>query len=220
METKNINLQKTKRAGAFTLIELLVVIAIIGIIASLVVGLVGRAATARKIKRVKVELAQLETAIDSYKSKKGFFPPSNGDTNIVTTNQLFYELTGTIFTNGIFQTVNGTETIDDSTVDSYFKTKGFANSATSDTPADSREVKNFFPGLKAAQYQDVNPADNVNVQLLIVPVAGPDDIDVNGRKINPWRYNSAAPTHNPDTYDLWAEIVVAGKTNIIGNWNE
>jgi hypothetical protein len=43
---------------------------------------------------------------------------------------------------------------------------------------------------------------------------------VNGKKINPWRYNASTPTHNPDSYDLWAEILIAGKTNIIGNWKE
>lgn len=216
METTNINLTKTKRDGAFTLVELLVVIAIMGIIASLVIGLVSRATITRKIKRVRVELAQLETVIESYKEKKGFYPPSNGLTNIVTTNQLFYELTGTIFdpATGVFQSVNGTEKLDDSTIGNYFNTKGFANSGTA---ADRSEVKNFFPGMRAEQYHDLGTN---SVHVLIVPVEGPDDINVGGKKINPWRYNSASPTHNPESYDLWAEIVVGGKTNIIGNWNE
>src|ERR1043165_3144594 len=109
METKNINVRKTKRAGAFTLIELLVVIAIIGILAALIANLSGKAADARRKARVNTEMAQIETAIESYKEKKGFYPPSNGNTNIVAMNQLFYELTGTIFdpVNNIYQTING-----------------------------------------------------------------------------------------------------------------
>jgi hypothetical protein len=59
------------------------------------------------------------------------------------------------------------------------------------------------------------------VELLVVPVPGPNDLTTeSGRKINPWRYNSKTPVHNPDTYDLWAEIVIGGQTNIIGNWKE
>lgn len=216
METKNIELMKTKRAGAFTLIELLVVIAIIGIIAALIANLAGKAATSRKIARVRTELVQLETAIESYKEKKGFFPPSNGNTNNVMTNQLYYELTGTIFDSvDKYQTINGSETISTNVIDTFFGVQGFANSATA---ADRSEVKNFFAASKSAQYAEVS--SNPDVELLVVPVEGPNDIDVNGRKINPWRYNSSTPTHNPDSFDLWAEIIVAGRTNIIGNWKE
>lgn len=216
MQIENKSWMRQKRAGAFTLIELLVVIAIIAIVAGLIVNLAGRAATSRKLARVRAELAGIETAIDSYKAKKGFYPPSNGKTNNVVTNQLFYELTGTIFNNGDFKTINGDETIAASDVNNYFNVDGFANSATADNKS---EAKNFFPGLRPSQYAELK--SNPDVELLVVPVEGPDDIALSsGKKINPWRYNSAQPTHNPDSYDLWAEIVVAGKTNIIGNWKD
>ena len=214
MEMKNFNWMKTKRAAAFTLVELLVVIAIMGIIASLIVGLAGKAADKKKKARVGTELAQLETAIESYKEKKGFYPPSNGNTTNAVPNQLFYELTGTIFdpNNNEFQTVNGTEIINVTTISNSFGgVQGFANSATA---ADRSEVKNFAIGLKSTA--EVLPG----VEMLVVPVAGPNDIDNGGRKFNPWRYNSSTPTHNPDSYELWAEIVIGGKTNIIGNWKE
>lgn len=207
-----------KRAGAFTLIELLVVIAIIGIIAALVAGLAAKAKIGRTRARVQVELQQLETAIDSYKEKKGFYPPSNGNTNNVFTNQLFYELTGTIFNPdpaNDFQTINGSEKIKVQDIKNFFNADGFANSSTA---ADRSEVKNFFPGLKSSQYAEISSSPDVEV--LVVPVEGPNDIEVNGKKINPWRYNSRTPVHNPDSYDLWAEIILAGKTNIIGNWKE
>ena len=216
MKTKYLGLAGSRGIGsAFTLIELLVVIAIIGILAALITNLAGPAAQQRKIKRVQVELAQLETAIDSYKDKKGFYPPSHSDTNNTVTNQLFYELTGTVFieADDEFQTINGSERIKIVTIDSFFGTKGFANSST-----DRGAVKNFFPGLKVTQYKEVSVSPDV--ELLVCPVDGPNDITVNGKKLNPWRYNSKTPTHNPDSYDLWAEILIGGKTNIIGNWKE
>ena len=216
MKNTKIGLMKKRRAGAaFTLIELLVVIAIIAILAGLIANLIGPAAKKKKINRVKTELAQLVTVIEAYKEKKGFYPPSNGNTNNVMTNQLFYELTGTIFNpaNNNYQTINGSETIGVATIQNFFGTDGFANSSV-----DRGEIKNYFPGLRSTQYREVS--SNPDVELLTVPVEGPNDIDVNGVKLNPWRYNSSTPTHNPGSYDLWAEIVIGGKTNIIGNWTE
>lgn len=220
METQNIKLMASKRSGAFTLIELLVVIGIIGIVAALVVNLSGKAATTRKIKRVETELSQLETVIDAYKDKKGFYPPSNGNTNNVMTNQLFYELSGTtaVVNNGDvvkFTTIKGDESITPTKINEFFGVSGFANSSS-----DKTEVKNFAPNLKSAQYAEVVSSPD-EVELMVVPVDGPNDIvRPDGKKLNPWRYNSSAPVHNPESYDLWAEIVVGGKTNIIGNWKD
>ena len=48
-------------------------------------------------------------------------------------------------------------------------------------------------------------------------------------KTNAWRYvvakprrgqNDPYPTNNPNTFDLWAEVVIRGRTNLIGNWKE
>ena len=212
MKFRVMSFLKPGRVGAgFTLIELLVVIAIIGILAALIAGLSGAATGKKREARVKVELGQIETAIESYKEKKGFYPPCNGNTNNVVTNQLFYELTGTVFIDPNFQTMNGSESILPSTISSFFNTQGFANSST-----DKGEVKNFFPGLKPTQYGEISSSPDVEV--LTVPVEGLNDILVNGKKINPWRYNSVNPAHNPESYDLWAEILIGGKPVMIGNW--
>src|SRR5450759_1851770 len=79
---------------AFTLIELLVVIAIIGLLAGLVVAIGGPALRNARLKRASVELKSLETIIEEYKQKKGFYPPDN--TSNPAQPQLFYELNGTI----------------------------------------------------------------------------------------------------------------------------
>ncbi|HOW79554.1 MAG TPA: hypothetical protein PK406_08895, partial [Verrucomicrobiota bacterium] len=44
--------------------------------------------------------------------------------------------------------------------------------------------------------------------------------DARGAKLNPWRYNSSNPTNNPNSFDLWMDIAVGGKTNRICNWSD
>jgi hypothetical protein len=41
-----------------------------------------------------------------------------------------------------------------------------------------------------------------------------------GAKLNPWRYNSSNPYHNPKSYDLWIDVAVGSKTNRICNWSD
>jgi len=67
----------------FTLIELLVVVAIIGILASVVMGsLFSARQKARDAKR-KLEIKQIDTAINLYMSNNNGLPPDLGDPNCV-----------------------------------------------------------------------------------------------------------------------------------------
>jgi prepilin-type N-terminal cleavage/methylation domain-containing protein len=209
METKHTNFWK-RRVG-FTLIELLVVIAIIGILAALITGLSKSAADKRKKARVIGELAKLQTVIDDYESKMGSYPPDNG--NLVNedatrpssaTNQLYYELAGATFNGNDaspqFTTPRG-DVISGAEVKTYFKRDGIANSLS---------PKSYY----TANENERKPIAG-NVQVLVVPV------DFTPGQINPWHYDSSsANRHNPDSYDLWAQIIIGGQTNIIGNWKE
>ena len=64
---------------AFTLVEMLVVITIIGILVSLGTVAIFKALEAAKRARIKVEITNLVSAIESYKLKFGDFPPSYFD---------------------------------------------------------------------------------------------------------------------------------------------
>ena len=82
------------------------------------------------------------------------------------------------------------------------------------------EVRDFMPGLKPAQYLEVDYLGTKAV-VLGVPIDGPNDFtSSDGKKINPWHYNVSNPINNPGSYDLWMDIVLRGKTNRICNWSE
>ena len=48
----------------------------------------------------------------------------------------------------------------------------------------------------------------------VPPISSP------GAVLNPWRYNSSAPTNNTTSYDLWTDILINGKAVRICNWNK
>ena len=72
--------------------------------------------------------------------------------------------------------------------------------------------KNFFPNLKPSGFGPDRL--NQNVLMLVVPYGPPPG------GINTWRYRSSKPEHNTESYDLWAEAMVSGKMQIIGNWRD
>jgi prepilin-type N-terminal cleavage/methylation domain-containing protein len=186
-----------KRSTAFTLIEILVVISIIALLAALVVYILPAAKEKSVRSRIKTELAGLETAINSYQQKRGFYPPDNTnngalqpDPAAARTNSLYYELTGqdppAAVAAGVFNELG---------------VAGIINSGDNS--------QNFMKNLKLSAYAP--SSSNPNVTNLIVPYKGPQEP-------NRWYYNSSRPKYNTDSYDLWAEVIIGSNTNIIGNW--
>lgn len=209
----------------FTLIELLVVIAVIAILAGLVFP-VTKAVNRTKLRtRVKGELAQLELAIQNYKSKLGVYPPDNPNNPLI--NQLYYELVGTVMTNisggTYYRTLDGASELSatPATFQTYFGTgvSGLVNTAKPGGGDEAQGGYNCLPGLSGSQIAVLPSA----ARVLVSSIKWPENLawqpvpTVKG--MNPWRYNSSNPTNNPGSFDLWVDIMVDGKTNRISNWS-
>ncbi len=242
MNDKTDHRQPTRadRLRGFTLIELLVVISVIGILASLIVGVSGVATTKARLSQTSALLHNVSTAIDSYHADRGSFPPDSIDRNGVAntvTNQLFYELTGTVYTGRrTYTSLSGSDELTRANINQFFGRDGFQNVAR-----DQAEVKGYLDvGASKAGEISINP----NVRVLMAPIPWPlrrmegNFQDVLGRSIpmeslrpykggdrqflgiNPWQYRSSGLNRfNQQSYDLWADLVIGNKVYRVNNWS-
>lgn len=199
---------------AFTLVELLTVIAIIGILAAIIVGSVNTASNWSKERRVRAELQELVTAIQSYQLAIGSYPPDTPGAPQIHT--LYYELLGTSssIAGGVvtYTTLDGRDSIANPSgawSANFPSIGGILNAA----PA-ANQGRPFLQNLKPNRHL-ANPASGTSVQFLVAPVIGTNSNDA---RFNPWRYVATNPTNNPKTFDLWAEVMIGGKIRVIGNW--
>jgi prepilin-type N-terminal cleavage/methylation domain-containing protein len=211
----------------FTLIELLVVISIIAVLASFVVGLAPLAGRKAKEASVRAELNRLVTAIEGYRARFGHYPPDHVVTldpvSRVTNvnpvlNPLYYELSGTVVdnVNRRFCVPAKNVYLSGLQVQTAFRRAGFVNVAE-----EVKQVRSFMT-VKERQVKEV-PTSQGAVELLAVPVDWPlnrADQPTLAKGVNPWRYVSTNPTNNPQTFDLWAEVVLGKEVRVIGNWKE
>jgi len=215
----------------FTLIELLVVISVMAILAALIFP-VTRAVSRNKVRsRTRTEMEQIVTAIEIYKAKRGYYPPDNVVNPLTKavnpfTNQLYYELVGTTLSNGVYRTSDGRSQIAASTISSAFgpgsEVSGFVNSSTGDGGEEGSTVVNCLKsGLQGGQVADLG---TTGIKALVGSVPLPPNL----AGVYPgsaaggycaWRYISSNPTNNPNSYDLWIDVILDGKTNRICNWS-
>jgi len=219
---------------AFTLIELLVVISIIAVLAAFTIPVVKTVARKKILDRTRAEMEQVATAIDRYKAAYGFYPPSNPlypntDVYDAMFSPLYYELLGTTNINSGGPASPAYQTLDNSgvvplaaaNVLAAFGVGGLLNCSKGGSGEDAPSARNFLPDLKPSQF---NSATNNSVlaTVFVASVGGPDQ---NYRpfhgtpNFNPWRYVNPG-VNNPTSYDLWVQLVISGRTNLICNWSK
>ena len=211
---------------AFTLVEMLVVISVIGVLAAL---LFPAGAAIRKngiLRRAKAELSQLETGIENYKLKLGFYPPDNPGRPV--SNQLYFELLGTVenTTNRTFETLDGSGQITFTPVNevlSIFGRDAFSNLGAKKGAEEGVVAENFLKGtIKPGQVGEL-PSISSRVKVFVGSVPWPDPPSwqpTSKDGLNPWCYVSSNPTNNTKSYDLWVNLVISGKTYRISNWRK
>jgi len=223
-EPRRMKENRGRRAsGAFTLVELLVVIAVIAALAALTFPAVRAAKISALRARAKSEMVQIETAIERYKDKLGYYPPDNriaSNPDPYALNQLYYELLGTTNANGVFRTLDGSAQINAPALPTVFgpNVTGFMNCVRGGGGDDVPSGAAFLSGLKPSQFLALTTPD---CTVLGSKLEGPLEYqNAQGVKVNPWRYNSSSPRHNPQSYDLWIDVTVGEKTNRICNWSD
>jgi len=219
--------RSTAATAAFTLVEMLTVIAVVGILAGLTVPLAGKIARDNKIHLAQGQLAQVQTAIEEYHTKLGYFPPDYPANPAF--NQLYYELIGTSLnlTNNVYSPFNGSTNISASTIATLFPqvgtfpgVTGIMNSTKGASSDDVQGAVDCLKNLRAGQFLTINTNGMSFTVLGNTSLTGPVMYqDGNNNRIVPWQYNSSHPTNNPNSYDLWIDISVGGQTNRISNWN-
>ncbi len=215
----------------FTLIELLVVISIMAILAAFTLSVTGGIKRRQWVNTATAELTQIQSALDDYKAKYGVYPPSNANPSGTyispMTNSmfppLFYELCGVtnVVPHSVFQPLDGSLAISygpPNLVQTAFGVSGFIN-CSQGSGEDTMAARNFLMGLKQNRISSVTN-NGVLVTLLVTSVGGPDTRyqPLGAQSVNPFRYVYPG-INNPSSYDLWVNLVINNKTNLICNWS-
>jgi len=224
------NEMPARRAGGFTLIELLVVISIISVLATFTIVALKGVSKAKKISTARAELEQVQAALEDYYAKNHVYPPGNQNAASVYSatqdrraqfNQLYYELSGVTINGGNFVTLDGTASIPVAQVNPAYGVAGFLN-CSKGSGEDASPAVNCLHKLTTSQYY-YPVTNNVTAltTVLVTSVNGPDDnyqpVGLVG--INPIRYVYPG-VNNPSGYDLWVQLVISGKTNLVCNWSK
>jgi len=230
--------QKALPRDAYTLVEMLIVISVMILLASMIFPITGAIKRNQIRTRARGELVEMETAIEAYKSKLGYYPPDNPPATAAVNpanyavNQLYYELLGTtnikVGNVPYYQTLDSSAQIsaDPTALNSVFgpSVSGFMNCLRSAGGGDEGPTGTaFLRGLRANQFLAItNAVSKIPVcTVLGAALDGPLMLaNTNLDKINPWCYNSSNPRYNPKSFDLWMDVKVGDKTNRISNWSD
>ena len=184
----------------------------------MIIPVTGAVTRSRIRAKARTELERVATGIELYKAKLGHYPPDNPKR--ADLNQLYFELLGTVLTNNTYVTLDGSAQVGATPVslNRYFgfgDVGGFINTTRPGGGDEGRQATPFLNNLKPDEsvvMANSSPPDVV--RLLVVGVPGPVGWT------NYISYVSSNPTNNANSYDLWVDVMISGKTNRISNWTK
>jgi hypothetical protein len=162
---------------------------------------------------------RLEAAISAYKQTFGCYPPDhlisqNPPVVEPVTNQLYYELLGTVYDQATlkFTPLQSSVHLPTTLIHQYFNIERFRNSAES-----NMLVRQFLstpePLIEAHERPEM-----IGLLCFAPNWSGINWDAIREMRIGTWCYNSTKPEHNPGGYDLWMEVQAPGTNLVIGNW--
>ena len=144
-------------------------------------------------------------------------------------NQLYYELSGvtnvTVNSTPCYQTLDGASVVGTAFYTNLFKVGGVLN-CFKGAGEDVAAARTFFSRLKPNQIGSLpvtNSFGGYAVNFLVTSVGGPDAAyqPMGFPSLNPFRYLPPGPSNNnANGYDLWVQLVIGGKTNLVCNWSK
>jgi hypothetical protein len=175
--------------------------------------------------QAKAELQMVQTAIETYHTDFGVYPPDNWPTRPTAMHfpiytwgsstptptylpPLFYELTGAAANPG--NTSFGGSKYPQITSAEYQRNFGLAGPQNSSPES----LKTYLTSLRPGQSKETTPGSQVYVLTCSVGTP-PSTSDPN---LNPWMYNSSGPTNNPASFDLFTWIKIGTNYYEIGNF--
>jgi prepilin-type N-terminal cleavage/methylation domain-containing protein len=214
-----------RTARAFTLIELLTVIAIMALLAAFTFPVLTAVKRQQYLRTARAELDEITTALQRYHDKYGVYPPSNPYLNPAV-NTLYYELSGATndLASGNYITLDGASAIGTKAYGNAFKTASPAFSiggiinCSKGGGEDGITARDFLPNLRQNRI-GTSATTGLSISNLITSVRGPDAsyMPLGVQDLNPFRYLYPG-TNNPNSFDLWIDLKISGKTNRICNW--
>jgi prepilin-type N-terminal cleavage/methylation domain-containing protein len=217
----------SRPARGFTLVEMLVVMGVIVVLASMIFPAAAMYKKKATLAKARSEMKLLVLAIQAYKEKIGQYPPDRivvvgGRQEALLTNSLYFELCGTVQKGKDFETLDGSARISETDAQTIFG-GGFANCSKGGADDNAQAATVFLKKLSPKHYADIWPGQIPGVRVLTSSVDWPQSLGnlLNIPLANPWRYDcSSTNRFNQDTFDLWVDVFVGGKTNRVGNWSE